>query len=905
MKTFLRRLSIKEVGKPALGIREFRLANGLRVLLHQDHIAPVVTHAIAFRVGSVNEGAGETGSTHFLEHMMFMGTNKYGPDKGNGFDQLLVPIGAVNNAMTSRDWTIYHEVGASEHLELFIRLNADRVRGLKLRQHDHDSEMTVVRNEMEQGDNDPEEALTQALYATAFRQFPYHHDTIGYRSDVEGMPISVLEGHYARHYWANNATVTLSGDFEVETALRLINKYYGKVPASPKPIPTVYTVEPPQAGVRRFEVRMPGSNNMVAMAFHAPAPDHADYFPLAVFDHILGNSGDRTSPLYKRFVATRLCSNIFSTLAQSKYPELFRFYATLTQSASPEVVEAAIMEELARFGNEPVSQADLERVRMSQSKELRLALSNSNTFALKISQVDSQSGWRWLAQYTDKFNAVTAEDIIRVCKKYFTPTNCSVGYFFVEDGEESNSQENPDKETAAIVGDTAAEVVRKTKERLLRLAPKPTLKMKTAGRVQYGKEASTTVLPNGLTLVVLPHAGSGVVGVNVTVKAGSLYRKADEVGVSGMVSGLLSAGSARYSKTQVAQAYLQMGILTSAGWGESRQFASLGTSLAAEDLPRFLDIIADQLRQPLFEEDELSTAKMKRLAKIEQVEDDPAGVVQQSLFDALYADGHALHPVSFDASKAGIEAATTAQLRAFHSRCYVPSATVISLVGDVTVDQAVAIVTAGFGDWTGGPCQPLPVEAAPLSAGKTVKSPMKGKSTIEIMMAHPLDLVVTDTDFAALKLANAALGDDTMMSRLGAYLRVQKGYTYGAVTKFADDQYRGAPWYLKLSVNPKVLDAALNAANAIIRDTVENGITEQEYAMAQGMTTGLFHLSMGTLSQIAALLSRYTLLGLGFDKIDTVVEQYKSVTREQVNAALRNYIHPDKLITSLAGTFEK
>src|SRR6516162_1610898 len=213
--------------------------------------------------------------------MLFKGTKKHNSQKGNGIDDLLTQIGAYWNATTWFDRTSYFEVVPSEYLDLCVGLEADRMRNLLLRQEDHDSEMSVVRNEMERGENYPEEALEKELYAVAFREHPYHHPTIGWRSDVEGVPMERLKRFYDTFYWPNNATVVFVVSFEREDALAIVDKYYGKIPAAPHPIPQVYTAEPPQEGERRFEICRAGDLPRVWIGYHVPQADHPDNYPLA------------------------------------------------------------------------------------------------------------------------------------------------------------------------------------------------------------------------------------------------------------------------------------------------------------------------------------------------------------------------------------------------------------------------------------------------------------------------------------------------------------------------------------------------------------------------------------------------------------------------------------------------
>ena len=240
----------------ASGLKEYRLrSNGLTVLLQEKHSSPVVTVMLAFKVGSRNEAVGYTGSTHFLEHMMFKGTTKHDPLKGTGLDDLLKPIGGENNASTSYDLTNYYEIVPAKDLSVCLELEADRMRHVLLRESDRQSEMTVVRNELERAENTASEILNDQVFATAFREHPYHHPVIGWRSDVEGVPTARLKQFYNDFYYPNNATLIVIGDFNSANTLNMIDKCFSKVPKSPKPFPRVYTTEPPQEGERRYIVQ--------------------------------------------------------------------------------------------------------------------------------------------------------------------------------------------------------------------------------------------------------------------------------------------------------------------------------------------------------------------------------------------------------------------------------------------------------------------------------------------------------------------------------------------------------------------------------------------------------------------------------------------------------------------------
>src|ERR1700722_10067495 len=253
------------------GIDEYRLdSNGLTVLLVPDHSAPVVTFEVTYQVGSRNEVTGTTGATHILEHMMFKGSDAFNDAKGNSIKQTLERVGGQFNASTSFDRTNYFATIGRESLEGYIAIEADRMRHLWLHEADRQAEMTVVRNEYERGKNDPENVLLEEVMEAAYVALPYHHPTIGWKSDIEHVPIAKLREFYDTFYWPNNATLTVVGDIETDAVLGLIKKYYGVYPHSPAPIPTIYTEEPAQSGERRVVVKRPGELGAIIVAHKEP-----------------------------------------------------------------------------------------------------------------------------------------------------------------------------------------------------------------------------------------------------------------------------------------------------------------------------------------------------------------------------------------------------------------------------------------------------------------------------------------------------------------------------------------------------------------------------------------------------------------------------------------------------------
>ena len=429
------------------GIEEYKLANGMKVLLVENRVAPVATVLVVYRVGSRNEAVGYTGSTHLLEHMMFKGTPTFNKNSNTQIAATLQKIGAEFNATTWYDRTNYYETVPSDQIELAIRLEADRMRNSFIADADRQSEMTVVRNELERGQNEPSEVLDEAVYATAFREHPYHHPTIGWRSDVEGVPTSRLKEFYDTFYHPNNTTAVIVGDFERASVLELVDQYFGAFPASNKSIPEVYTEEPQQQGERRLVIRRAGELAIVQIAFHTPAalgqmsvlsneelarraaspPEQNDIYPLVVLSVAMSNGV--TSRLYQALVETQLAVDVMTNADQHRDPGLFNIIAMVRPGVEPKEIEDVILAELRRAGQEGLLAAEVEKAK--QQILAQVAYNRDGTFriASQMSEAEAVADWRFYKDYADNITKVSPQDVRRVARIYFTEDNRTVGYF--------------------------------------------------------------------------------------------------------------------------------------------------------------------------------------------------------------------------------------------------------------------------------------------------------------------------------------------------------------------------------------------------------------------------------------------------------------------------------------------
>ncbi len=401
----------------------------------------MATFAVVYHVGSRNEAVGHTGATHLLEHLMFKGTPDYQREKGTAIAAVLEALGARFNATTWFDRTNYYETVPSDRLEVVVRLEASRMRQSLLRDEDRVPEMTVVRNEFERGENSPFQVLYKQSFATAFREHPYHHPTIGWRSDIEGVTTERLKEFYDVFYHPNNATAMLIGDFEEPEALALLARHFAALPPSTRPIPRVYTAEPPQEGERRFVVRRTGQVAWVALSWRSVEAAHPDTPALAVLGNTLG--GGLTSRLYQALVEKSLALSVTVVPWQLKDPGLFSIFAPVRPGVEPAAVEAVIREQVRGLAEAGVTEAETQKARTQIEAEIIFDRDSTDQIAASLSEAIAVADWKWYVEYPTAVGRVLPEDVRRVALAYLQDDAVTVGYFLPRE-----SAGGPDAEEA-------------------------------------------------------------------------------------------------------------------------------------------------------------------------------------------------------------------------------------------------------------------------------------------------------------------------------------------------------------------------------------------------------------------------------------------------------------------------
>jgi len=399
------------------------LPNGLKVILVEDHSAPVVSRWTFYRVGSRNERPGITGISHFIEHMMFNGADKYGPKE---FDRVLESNGGYSNAYTGNDLTAYFEDASSDILELCLDLDSDRMRALAFQPELVETELAVVREERRLGnENSVDGTMYEELNALAYQAHPYGWDVVGWMSDLKGITRDDAVAYWKSYYAPNNAILIIVGDFEPQETLSRVRRYYEDIPAQP-PTPPVRTREPEQKGERRAEVRMPAELPGFLVGYHIPSVTAPDICALDILQYVLTDG--ESSRLHRKLVRDlELAVYVYSSAQWRVDPGLFILAAKMQPGQDTAAAERAIYAELEAIAQAGVTAAELDKAKSRLLANLYRSIETVNGRADAIGTYEIYFGdYQELFRIQDRYAAVTGDDVKRVAGQYFSARNRNV-----------------------------------------------------------------------------------------------------------------------------------------------------------------------------------------------------------------------------------------------------------------------------------------------------------------------------------------------------------------------------------------------------------------------------------------------------------------------------------------------
>ncbi len=889
------------------GVTEYRLANGARVLLFPEASRPTITVNMTVLVGSRHEGYGETGMAHLLEHMVFKGTPTH-----RNVPTALRDHGAQFNGTTNVDRTNYFETlpANDANLEFAIRLEADRLVNSFVKHEDLASEMTVVRNEFERGENSPQGILMARIHSAAYLWHNYGKSTIGNRSDIERVPIENLQAFYKKFYQPDNVVLIVAGKFQEAKALQLVEKYLGSIPRPARKLTNTYTEEPPQDGERLVSLRRVGKVGSVAVAYHIPSAAHPDWAALSVLASLL--SQQPNGRLYKALVESRKATGANASAGNNHDPGLF----TASAEAEPGQLDAVRETLLATLENLPgqaFAQADVDKVkvrnrRMSEQRQL-----SSSTMAQALSSASALGDWRLLFLQRDRIQAVTADDVNRVARTYLKRSNRTVGvYIPVEKPERLIVSAAPDLES--LVKDykggniaAAGEVFDPSLENLERRTRIIDLGGIKAGLLHKKNRGET------VSLVLTLHYGNEESLKGLTTAAG-------------MLPSLMMAGTKKHDRQALRELMDAEGIRISTGAGGGRGGrggrrggggggmgtpSQLSFSIEAKrsTLPTAIKLLGEILREPAFPETDFDNMKRRSLAMSARMRTEPASLAGNRLSRALspYSPDDVRYVPTAEESAKRMEAATLTQVIELYQKQLGATQGELAIVGDFDPEPTLEQVRAILKDWKADVPYRRIGRLAPTrqtGAKENILTPDKANADFRAGLAFALK--ETSPEYAALRLGNFIFGGGTLSSRLGNRIRQKEGLSYGVTSAIAVSPLDpSATFTITAITNPLNIDRVEKAALEELIEFRTNGPTASELRDAQRAYLEAQKVSRTSDGAIAGQIAANLRLGRTFSHAIELEKRIAELTPEEVKAAFQRFVDPKKLVIIRAGDFKK
>jgi zinc protease len=888
------------------GVTEYRLANGARVLLFPEASRPTITVNMTVLVGSRNEGYGETGMAHLLEHMVFKGTPTF-----RDVPKALRDHGASFNGTTNVDRTNYFETlpATDENLEFGIKIESDRLVNSFVKREDLVSEMTVVRNEFERGENSPQGILMQRIHAAAYEWHNYGKSTIGNRSDIERVPIENLQDFYKKYYQPDNVVFIVAGKFEEPKALALVQKYLGSILKPMRKLTDAYTEEPPQDGERVVVLRRVGAGAQVGVAYHMPAASHADWAPLNLLGGIISQSPN--GRLYKALVESKKATSAGAGAGNNHDPGLF----TASAQTEPEQLDAAretMLQTLEKMAEVPFTKDEVEKAKVRSRRSDEARQSNSSQMAQSLSSAASLGDWRLLFVQRDAIEAVTADDVNRVAKNYFRKDNRTVGVFIpVAQPERVAVAAAPSIES--IVKDYKGHAVTAAGEAF---DPTPD-----------NLDARTKIVDlGGIKAGLLSKKNRGeTVSLVLTLHYGNEDSLKNETAAAGMLSQLMMAGTRKHDRQALREELDRLGIRISAGAGGGGGRGGRGggggggggtpgqltfsVEAKRSTLPDALKLLGEILREPAFPPAEFEQMKRRTRTIAEVGRTEPATLANNRLARALsqYSPGDIRYVPTAEESAKRMEAVTIDQIIALYKNQVGATVGELGIVGDFDADATLAQVREMLKDWKSDvPVKRIErVAPADLTGAKEdILTPDKANAVFLAGLAFRMK--ETDDDFPALRLGNFIFGGGTLSSRLGNRIRQKEGLSYGVTSALAaSTRDPSATFIINATTNPENIDRVDKAVAEELKAFLTDGPSKEELADAKKAFLEAAKVGRTGDAAIAGQITTNLQLGRKFSHTSDMEKRIASLSPEDVKAAFGKYIDPKKLVIIRAGDFKK
>ena len=873
------------------GITEYRLGNGLQLLLVPDNSKPSTTVNLTVRAGSRHENYGETGMAHLLEHLLFKGT----PTTRNALGEF-TKRGLRANGTTTVDRTNYFAsfTANDDNLRWYLGWLADALVNSFIAKEDLASEMTVVRNEMEMGENSPMRVLMQRTLATMYEWHNYGKSTIGARSDVENVDIARLQAFYRLHYQPDNATLIVSGRIDPATVLAWVAQAFGPIARPERRLMPTYTLEPAQDGERATTVRRVGGTPLLLVAYHAAAGPDPAFAAAELLSWAVGDPP--ASRLHKRLVEKGLAASSFGTGFAHAEPGAILFGVQLAPGQDVERARGELLAILDAVLTEPVTAEELERARTQWLNNWEQGFADPEVIGIELGEAVALGDWRLYLLRRDQIRGVTLADVQRVAQERLRPDNRTVAiYRPVSEAQRAPAPAKVD--VAALVRDYKGDPAAALAEAF------------EATPANLDRRSQLSTLASGMKVSLLPKGTRGrIVQVTLALRYGDLASLAGKKPLDSFVAALLDKGGAGLSRQEISDRFDRLRTEASFGAGEQGLVVQLRT--VREHLPAAIELVGRLLRQPAFAQAQLEEARSQTLASLESARREPEPLVANALARLAnpYAANDWRYAATFDELEQRVKAVTVPMLTDFHRKFFSAQRAEFAAVGDLDAAAVKRALDAAFGDWRQPAAGPLPYVRVPrpLIAAKPERllltTPDKQNAALRAELALPL--TDSDADYEPFMLANHIVGAGGS-SRLWRRIRESEGLSYDVRSGVQwNAQEPNSRWVSSAIFAPQNRAKVEAAWREELTRATREGFTQAELDEAK---TGILNQRRLTRAQddaVAAQAASNLHLNRRFALSQKTDERIAALTLAEVNAAWRKHFDLARVATAWGGDFD-
>lgn len=874
------------------GVKEYSLNNGLRVLLIPDASQSNMVVNIVYNVGSRNEGYGEKGMAHLLEHMLFKSTKNLGDIK-----KMLSDKGGNANGTTWFDRTNYYEVFPSndENLKWSIEMEADRMINSTILQTDLDKEFSVVRNEFEIGENNPDGVLQDRILSSAYLWHNYGNSTIGSKEDIERVKANRLRIFYEKYYQPDNSTLIIAGKFEEQKALQYVGQYFGAIPRPKRVLDKTYTIEPAQDGEKYVELKRAGDSKNVGALYHTVSYADKDYAAIDALGEIL--TADPSGYLYKALVETQKVSNIYFWQPTVRDASFIYFGVAVPNDKDVYATKDIVRSELDKIGTIKYTDQDVNRAKAKIIKQIETVKNNTISFAINLTEIIGAGDYRLGFLYRDEVEKLTKEDIQRVAEKYFKANNRTVGVFIPsKDETRVKPNEYTDEQLAALAKDYKGKALEKEAapfEASIKNLKQNFVEGKLSNGIKYG--------------LIKKEIKGGKVQASFKFPVSNEKDLEGKSDVGEILAQLLKTGTKTQTKEQIQDKLDQ--LKSSISFNFSGQTLSVSVNTYKEHFKEVMGILGDLLANSTFPENELTKTISEYNTYLESSLNDPQSVAftEISRITTQYPKGSIFYTPTIQEQIDAFKKIKQSEIVDFYTTILGGNNGVGSVVGDLDAKTTGEILETTFGKWNSKSKYELalPTYFETKKLDKDIITPDKENAVALGRISFKMDR--KNPDYPAFVMANEMLGNGGFLSaRIPMRLREKEGISYGAGS-FVDVPITNdaAAWTYYAFLNPTKKSAVETAAKEEIAKALKDGFTAEELKSNMNSWQNERKTRLGVDTTLMDLVNNYLQYGIALDDYDQLETKVKSLKVEDVNKVLKKYLSLDSMSSVYAGDFNK